>query len=88
MERSRIMPLNEGALSPGETGRAPRSRLFVRAVGLVLFFALLALVTRLFPGHTRWTFAIAAVGAYGAVTLLPRLAADIRRHHGERTPPQ
>ncbi len=82
------MPLTEGVLSPGETGRVPRSRVRVRAVGLALFFALLALVNRLSPGHTRWTFAIAALGAYGAVTLVPRLAADIRRHYAERTPPQ
>jgi hypothetical protein len=34
-------------------------------VGLALFFALLALGNRLFPGHRHWAFALAALGAYG-----------------------
>ncbi len=65
----------------------PSSRLWARVVGFLLFFMFLALVNRVFPGHGRWAFVLAAVGACGAVTLAPRLGAGIRRNLAGRRPP-
>jgi hypothetical protein len=64
---------------------APRD--WARAVGFPRFFVILALVNRVFPGHGRWAFVVAALAAWGAVTLVPRLEAGIRRYYAERRPP-
>jgi hypothetical protein len=64
-----------------------RSVLWPRVVGILLFFVLLVLVNRVFPGHTRWAFVVAALGAYGAVMVVPRLEAGFRRDYvGRRSP--
>jgi len=65
----------------------PRSPDWARAVGFLLFFVILALVNRVFPGHGRWAFVVAALGAWGAVTLVPRLETVIRRNYAGRRPP-
>jgi hypothetical protein len=66
----------------------PRSSNWGRAVGFLLFFVLLALVNQVFPGHGRWAFVAAALGAWGAVTLVPRLEAGVRRYYaGRKSPP-
>jgi len=65
----------------------PHSGNWARAVGFLLFFVLLALVNQVFPGHGRWSFVVAAVVASGAVTLVPRLEAGVRRHYAGRRPP-
>jgi hypothetical protein len=65
----------------------PRSRVWARVVGFLLFFVLLALVNRVFPGHARWALVVAALGAGGAVTLVPRLEAGLRRRYARRRPP-
>ena len=65
----------------------PRSSNWRRAVGFLLFFVLLALINQVFPSHGRWAFVAAALGAWGAVTLVPRLEASIRRYYAGRRPP-
>jgi hypothetical protein len=65
----------------------PRSHDWTRAVGFLLFFVILALVNRVFPGHGRWALVVAALGAWGAVTLVPRLEAAIRRNYAGRRRP-
>jgi len=65
----------------------PRSAIWTRVVGFLLFFVFLTLVNRIFPGHGRWAFVVAAVAACGAVTLVPRLEAGIRRSRVARRPP-
>jgi hypothetical protein len=65
----------------------PRSQNWARAVGFLLFFVLLALVNQVFPGHGRRALVVAALGAWGAVTLVPRLEASIRRYYAGRRPP-
>jgi len=65
----------------------PRSRVWARVVGFLLFFVFLALVNRVFPGHARWALVLAALGAGSAVTLVPRLEAGLRRYYAARRPP-
>jgi hypothetical protein len=65
----------------------PRSRDWARAVGFLLFFVLLALVNQVFPGHGRRALVVAALGAWGAVTVVPRLEASVRRYYAGRRPP-
>jgi hypothetical protein len=64
---------------PVTASTPPRSRLWARVVGFLLFFVLLTLVNRVFPGHGRWAFVLAVVGACAAVALAPRLGAGVRR---------
>jgi hypothetical protein len=65
-----------------------RSVLCPRVVGILLFFVLLVLVNRIFPGHTRWGFVVAGLGAYGAVIVVPRLEASFRRDYAGRRSPR
>jgi len=51
-----------------------------------VFFVLLVLLNRVFPGHGRWAVVAAALAAWGAVTLAPRLQAGLRRYYAGRKP--
>jgi hypothetical protein len=65
-----------------------RSVLWPRVVGILLFFVLLVFVNRLLPGHTRWAFVVAGLGAYGAVMVVPRLEAGLRRDYAAKVAAQ
>lgn len=70
---------DSGAGRRARPRRSQAQRYWASAVGFLVFFVLLVLLDRVFPGHARWAVVAAALAAWGAVTLAPRLEAGLRR---------